>query len=126
MGVLASEANIALVLMGEGQAYSQGHLMPGNEALAQAGLEAIELSSKEGLALVSGTTSVTGLGALALYDLIKAAKAADIIGAMSLEAMKGIIKAFDPRVMAVRPHPHQAAAAENVRRKLEGSEVIKA
>ena len=126
VGYLSPEAHIALVLMGEGKAYYQGELLPANEALARAGIAAIELSSKEGLALVSGTTSVTGLGALALYDLIKAAKSADIIGAMSLEVMKGIIKAFDPKVMAVRPHPHQAAAAENVRRVLEGSEVIEA
>jgi histidine ammonia-lyase len=83
------------------------------------------LSSKEGLALVSGTTSATAMAALALYDMLKAAKSADIVGAMSLEAMKGVINAFDPRVMAVRPHPDQLNASENVRKMLKGSGIMK-
>ena len=124
VGYLAPEAHIALVLMGEGKAYYKGELLPGGEALSRAGIEPVELSSKEGLALVSGTTSVTAMGALALYDMLKAAKSADIIGAMSLEVMKGIIKAFDPRVTAVRPHRHQAETADNVRKILEDSEII--
>ena len=124
VGYLCPEAHLALVLMGEGKAWYQGELLPGAEALAKAGIKPLELASKEGLALVSGTTSVTGLGALALYDLIKAAKSADVIGAMSLEVMRGIVKAFDPRVMSVRPHPHQSATAENVRRILNDSEVM--
>lgn len=122
VGYLSPEAHMALVLMGEGRATVNGVLMAGRDALKVAGLEPLELSSKEGLALVSGTTCVTALGALALYDLQNAAKAADIIGAMSLEVLKGTTKAFDPRLMAIRPHPDQGAAAENVRRILDDSE----
>ena len=125
VGYLAPEAHLALVLIGEGQAYWQGELMPGKRALEQAGLTPIPLGAKEGLALVSGTTSVTALGALALYDLIKAAKSADIIGAVSLETLKGVMRAFDPRVMQVRPHPEQAGSADNVRRILADSGVLK-
>lgn len=124
VGYLSPEAHMALVLIGEGQAYYNGKLMPGAEALAAAGIQPLELSSKEGLALVSGTTSVTGLGAVALYDIIKAAKTADIIAAFTLESSKGIIKAFDPRVMSVRPHESQGDTAANVRNILKDSQVI--
>ena len=124
VGYLSPEAHMALVLIGEGKAYYEGKLMSGAEALMAAGIEPIELCSKEGLALVSGTTSVTALGAIALYDLIKAAKSADIIAAFTLEASKGIIRAFDDRVMRVRPHKEQGTTAQIVRRILQDSEVI--
>lgn len=122
VGYLAPEAHMALVLIGEGQAYVNEKLMSGREALKSVGLDPLELSSKEGLALVSGTTCVTALGALALYDITNAAKAADIIGAMSLEVLKGTTRAFDPRLMDIRPHGDQKLAAENVRRILADSE----
>lgn len=126
VGYLSPEAHMALVLIGEGQAYVGEVLMPGKEALAKVGLTPMALSSKEGLALVSGTTCVTAMGALALHDLQNAALTADIIGAMSLEVMKGTIRAFDARLMGIRPHPDQANTAENVRRILEDSERAKA
>lgn len=124
VGYLSPEAHMALVLIGRGKAYYKGELLPGAEALAKAGLEPITLSSKEGLALVSGTTSATAMAALALWDLEQAAKSADIIGAMSVEALKGVMNAFDPRVQAVRPHPDQTNTASNVRRLLEGSGIM--
>ncbi len=122
VGYLAPEAHMALVFIGEGQAYVDGKLMPGREALETVGLSPLVLSSKEGLALVSGTTCVTALGALALYDMTNAAKAADLIGAMSLEVLKGTTRAFDSRLMDIRPHGDQKLVAENVRRILEDSE----
>ncbi len=125
VGYLSPEAHMALVLLGKSKAYYRGELLEGAEALKRAGLEPMALSSKEGLALVSGTTSATAMAALALYDMLKAAKSADIVGAMSLEAMKGVINAFDPRVMAVRPHPDQLNASENVRKMLKGSGIMK-
>ena len=125
VGYLSPEAHMALVLLGKGKAYWQGELIPGDQALAKAGLEPMVLSSKEGLALVSGTTSATAMAALALYDMQQAAKSADVIGAMSLEALKGVMNAFDERVMSVRPHQDQADTAENVRRILSDSGIIK-
>ena len=116
---------MALVLLGKGKAYYQGDLLAGDEALKRAGLHPLVLGAKEGLALVSGTTSATALAALALYDLIKAAKSADIVAALSLETLKGVMDAFDERVMSVRPHEEQAATAENIRRILSDSELIK-
>lgn len=124
VGYLSPEAHMALVLIGKGKAYYQGELLPAKEALEKAGIAEMELSSKEGLALVSGTTSPTAMAALALYDLLNAAKAADIVGALSLEALKGVMNAFDERVMRVRPHEDQGNTAENVRKILEDSAVI--
>ncbi|MDO5650163.1 MAG: aromatic amino acid ammonia-lyase, partial [Gallicola sp.] len=123
VGYLSPEAHIALVLFGEGKAYYEGKLYSGADALEKAGIEKIELGSKEGLALVSGTTSTTALGALALYDMVNAAKTADIIGALSLETLNGIMDAFDERVMSVRPHEHQGNTAYNVRSILESSDI---
>lgn len=125
VGYLSPEAHMALVLIGEGKAYVNGELLEGREALKTVGLEPIELSSKEGLVLVSGTTSVTAIGALALYDMINSSKNADVIGAMTLEILKGTTRAFDERLMSVRPHEDQKNTAENVRRILADSEVAK-
>lgn len=125
VGYLNIEAHIALALIGEGKAYVQGELLPAKEALIKIGMEPIELSSKEGLVLVSGTTSPTALGSLALYDMIKSAKAADIIGAMTLEVIKGTTKAFDERLMSIKPHEDQANTAKNVRNILADSEIAK-
>ena len=125
VGYLAIEAHIALVLMGEGKAYVGGELLPAKEALNKVGLKPIDLVAKEGLSLTNGTTSPTGIGALALYDMLNAAKSADIIGAMSLEVLKGTTRAFDDRLMSIRPHENQRSSAENVRRILGDSEIAK-
>jgi histidine ammonia-lyase len=125
VGYLSPEAHMALVLLGEGMAYVNGELLPAKEALSRVGLNPIELSAKEGLALISGTTSPTGIGALALYDMLKAATAADIIGAMTLEVLKGTTRAFDDRLMSVRPHQEQRNTAANIRKMLDDSKIAK-
>jgi histidine ammonia-lyase len=124
VGYLSPEAHMALVLIGEGKAWYDDLLISGSEALEKAGLKPISLGCKEGLALTSGTTSVTALAALALYDGIQTAKIADIAGALSLEALKGTIKAFDPRIHAVKRHEEQAGTARNIVKMLEGSEIV--
>ncbi|UQZ91263.1 histidine ammonia-lyase [Deltaproteobacteria bacterium Smac51] len=123
VGYLGPEAHMVMSLTGEGRVYYQGRLMEAAEALGLAGLKPLELSAKEGLALISGTTSTAALGALALYDFIQAAKSADVIAALNLEILRGLLRAFDERVMSVRPHQEQAGTAENVRRILADSEV---
>nr|WP_263324363.1 aromatic amino acid ammonia-lyase [Neobacillus sp. Marseille-Q6967] len=125
VGYLSPEAHMALVLLGEGKAFVNGELLSAKEALLRVGMEPIELTAKEGLALTSGTTSPTGIGALALYDMLKAAKIADIIGAMTLEVLKGTTRAFDDRLMSVRPHQEQRNTAGNIRRILEDSMIAK-
>lgn len=125
VGYLSPEAHMALLLIGEGKAYLNGELLPAKDALKRAGLEQTELSSKEGLVLVSGTTCVTAMGALALYDMLNASMSADIIGAMTLEVLKGTTRAFDDRLMRIRPHEEQSNTAENVRNLLGDSEIAK-
>ncbi len=121
VGYLCTEAHLARTLYGAGKMYFRGCLTEASEALKLAGLEPITLESKEGLSLISGTASPTALASLALYDMQKAAKAADIIGAMTLEISRGQLPAFDERVSKVRPHRHQAETAANVRKLLSDS-----
>jgi histidine ammonia-lyase len=123
-GDLAPLAHLALTLIGEGEARFEGVLMESAEALQKAGLPAIELQAKEGLALINGTQYMSSLGALALWDLAQLATIADIAGAVSLEALKGSSRPFDPRLMRVRPHPGQEQCAGNLRALLTESEIM--
>ncbi|SMG38219.1 HAL/PAL/TAL family ammonia-lyase [Dethiosulfovibrio salsuginis] len=123
VGYICYEAHIGSVLIGEGQAVYGGRRISGSEALKAARLDPVVLSTKEGLTIVSGTTSVTAIGALGLYDSLMIAQTADVAGAMSLEVLKGTLMAMDPRIQEVRPHRHQGDTASNVRRLLEDSEI---
>lgn len=124
VGYLGPEAHVGLVLIGLGKAWFNDNLLPGDKALAKADMKPIVLASKEGLSLVSGTTSITALTALTLYDAINYSKTADISAAMSLEVLKGTLEAYDPRIQAVRPHEDQINTAENIRNILKDSEII--
>ena len=77
-------------MLGLGRAYYKGELLSGQEALDRAGIEKIQLAAKEGLALINGTTVLTGIGALATYDGIQLLKLSDIAGALSMEVHNGI------------------------------------
>ncbi len=123
-GDLAPLAHLALVVMGEGEAIVDGTRLSGGDALKKAGLTPLVFEAKEGISLVNGTQCMTSLGALAIYDAEEAARLADTVGALSLEALKGTPVAFDPRISAVRPHPGQAASARNLSRLLEGSGIV--
>ena len=120
-GDLAPLAHMALVLIGEGEAVYQGEVLPGAEAMKRAGLTPTILSSKEGLALINGTQVMTGIGVLAYWDAENLVKQADVIAAMTLEALDGIIDPFDARIHELRPHPGQIVTAKNIRRILAGS-----
>ncbi len=123
-GDLAPLAHIALVLIGEGEATVDGAGPGGGgEALARAGLEPVELGAKEGLALLNGTQLMAGIGCLAHHDALRLALTADVIGAMSLEAMLGTGAAFDERLVAARPHPGQIASARHLRELMADSEI---
>jgi len=123
-GDLAPLAHLALVLIGEGEATVDG-AGPGSgaEALGRAGLTPVTLRAKEGLALLNGTQLMAGLGALAHHDALRLAVTADVIGAMSLEAMLGTGAAFAEQLIAARPHPGQVASARHLRALLAGSEI---
>ena len=123
-GDLAPLAHLALALIGEGEVLVPGGHEESAAAFARAGLVALELAAKEGLALINGTQYMTALGALALHDAAELAKVADIAGAISLEALMGTKTPFDDRLMVVRPHPGQSACATNLRTLLAESELM--
>jgi histidine ammonia-lyase len=123
-GDLAPLAHLALGAVGEGSVRQAGQLRPAGEALAGAGLEPLVLEAKEGLALINGTQGMTAVGALAADRAARLAKAADIAAALSVEATLGTDRAFDPRVVGLRPHAGQQASARNLLRLLDGSGII--
>jgi histidine ammonia-lyase len=123
-GDLAPLAHLALVLIGEGEAEVGGTVRPGAEALANAGLEPLVLQAKEGLALINGTQLILAVGALAVVEGERLCTHADLVGAMSLEALQGSQRPFDARIQAVRPHPGQAFTAANLRALLADSEIM--
>ena len=123
-GDLCPLAHMALVLIGEGKAFYAGRRMTGKEALDRAGLKPLQLEAGEGLALVNGTQVMTAVAALSVYDALALAKITDIAAALSLEVLMGSRTEFDPRIQQVRPHPGQAAAADNMLRITRNSEII--
>src|SRR5919108_2631550 len=123
-GDLAPLAHLALVVIGEGEAEVDGAGPgAGADALAHASLEPLALEAKEGLALLNGTQLMAGIGALAVHDARRLAEAADVIGAMSLEAVLGTSVAFAAPLVAARPHPGQLAVAAHLRALLADSEI---
>ncbi len=120
-GDLAPLAHMALPLIGEGEAFYRGERLPGAEALKRAGLAPVTLTAKEGLALTNGTTLMNAIGVLVTHQAEQLARAADLAGALSLEAMHGTPRAFDARIHSARPHPRQVECAAFMRQLIEGS-----
>jgi histidine ammonia-lyase len=122
-GDLAPLGHLALTLVGEGEAFFQAQRMNSAEALARAQLQPVELEAKEGLALLNGTQAMHAVGGLALFRAKRISRIADLIGAMSLEALKGTPSAFDERIQHARPHAGQRAVAQHLRLLLDESEI---
>ncbi len=125
-GDLAPLSHMALPLLGLGLFWDeQGRrAIPASHILRSEGLEPIELQPKDGLSLINGTQLMSGYGAYVLERAIGIAKIADIVSAMSLEALQGSIKPFDARIQRIRPHQGQRLVADNVRRLLLDSEIL--
>ncbi len=119
-GDLAPLAHLAMGVVGEGTSLSGSSMA---DALVNAGIEPLQLEAKEGLALLNGTQAIGGVGSLALVRAERIARVADVVGAMSLEALLGTPVAFDPRIQEARPHPGQRQAAEHLRALLTNSEI---
>jgi histidine ammonia-lyase len=122
-GDLAPLAHLALVLIGEGEAFVEGQRMSGAAALKQVGLTPVVLEAKEGLTLVNGTQAMGAVGTLALLEAEALAQLFDIAGAMAVEGLMGSHKPFSKSVFDVRPHPGHGAVAAHLRRLLQGSEI---
>ncbi len=123
-GDLVPMAHLALVLIGEGEAFVDGKRMPGAEALALKKISPLVLAAGEGLALINGTQFMIALGCLALHDALNLCKHADIAASMSLETLMGTRSAFDPRIHRTRPHIGQMKAAQNMLKMTDNSEII--
>ncbi|MFB5088202.1 histidine ammonia-lyase [Psychrobacillus sp. PGGUH221] len=123
-GDLAPLAHVAIVLIGEGKAEYEGEILSGAEALKRAGLTPVSLEAKEGLALINGTQAMTGVGVVTLNEAERVGLAADMAACLTMEALQGIISAFDSELLAVRPHPELEFVASRMRNWLEGSKRI--
>jgi histidine ammonia-lyase len=120
-GDLAPLAHIALVLIGEGEAWSGNTRVPGADALGRAGLPRIALGPKEGLALINGTQPSAAILALATAGARRLARTADIAAALSIDALRGSIHPFEARIHEARGFPGQIASAANIERLIRGS-----
>jgi len=122
-GDLAPLAHLALPLVGEGSATVGDERLGGGDALRRVGLEPVALAAKEGLALINGTQASAAVGAIAVADAGRLLGAADVVCALTLDALAGTDAAFDKSVHEARPHPGQGESARRLRRLLEGSAI---
>ena len=124
VGYLTHMAHIGISLLGVGDVSYRGQVVPAQQALAAEGLSPVVLGAKDGLCLVNCTPCMTGLSCLALADATHLLQWADVTGAMSFEALRGQLDAFDPEILALKPHPGMQRVGENLRHLLADSEVI--
>jgi histidine ammonia-lyase len=123
-GDLAPLAHLALALIGEGECVAdQGNKLSSSDVLRHAGIKPVVLEAKEAVSLINGTQGMLALGILSLLAAETLVDSADVIGAMTCDALKGTDVAFDERIHKARPHPGQLKSAENLRRMLEGSQI---
>ena len=123
-GDLAPLSHLALALIGEGECVDdKGVRIPTAEALRRAQIKPLVLEAKEAVSLINGTQGMLAVGILALLAADTLVDSADVIGALTLDALQGTDAAFDERIHGARPHPGQLKTAENLRRMLEGSQI---
>jgi histidine ammonia-lyase len=123
-GDLAPLAHLALVLIGEGECLDEnGRRIPGIEALRRAQIKPLILEAKEAVSLINGTQAMLAVGTLSLLAAETLVDSADVIGSMTLDALRGTDVAFDERIHRARPHAGQIKSAANLRRMLEGSQI---
>ncbi len=123
-GDLAPLAHLALVLIGEGECLDEkGVRIPGAEVLRQAGIKPLLLEAKEAVSLINGTQAMLAVGTLSLLAAETLVDSADVIGSLTLDALRGTDVAFDERIHRARPHAGQIKSAANLRRMLEGSQL---
>ncbi|MFS7243470.1 histidine ammonia-lyase [Serratia proteamaculans] len=126
VGYLTHMAHVGVALLGLGKVSYRGQLVTAAQALAEEGIVPPQLGAKDGLCLVNGTPCMTGLSCLALADVWRLARWADVLAAMSFEALGGQIAAFDSEILALKPHPGMQRVGSNLRMLLNGSEMIAA
>jgi histidine ammonia-lyase len=123
-GDLAPLAHLVAAMMGHGAIEVVGERRPAREALSRLGMAPLELGPKEGLALINGTQASTAIALDALFMAERVFGAAMAAGALSVDALKGSLKPFDPRISALRGQPGQVRVAAAIAALLEGSDII--
>lgn len=124
-GDLAPLSHLGLVVFGEGgEAWFDGQVLAGQEAMARAAIPTLRPSVKEGLAMTNGAQLTTAVAALALVDATRALRAAEVACALSFEALRGVTRALHPAVHALRPHPGAVESAARLRGLLAGSALV--
>ncbi|MBL7665376.1 MAG: histidine ammonia-lyase [Bacteriovoracaceae bacterium] len=123
-GDLAPLSHIALALIGEGEVIFHGKRIHSLFAIEQIEKTPAILGPKDGLALINGTAVMAALGCLSLVEAKRLAISADIIAALTLDGVRGTIKAFDPKIAKLKPHLGQLAVTKNMNMILEGSEIL--
>lgn len=123
-GDLSPMAQMALVLMGEGEAFYKGKRLPAKEAMDRAGIPTLVYEARDGLATINGSNVIAGMGALEIYDAERWIKNSEIAAAMTLEVLNANMKAYDERLYKVRGYPGAIESSENVRRITEDSELL--
>ncbi|MBM3316376.1 MAG: aromatic amino acid lyase [Candidatus Eisenbacteria bacterium] len=123
-GDLAPMSQIALLMMGEGEAFYRGRLLPGGKALEQAGIPVPGLQARDGLATINGSNVINAMGCLAVYDGERWLKQAEIACAMTLEALKANMKPYDERLHRLRGFQGAITSARNIKRVIEGSDLL--
>jgi histidine ammonia-lyase len=124
-GDLAPLSHLGLVVFGEGgEAFFRGERLPGPEAMRRAGIPTLSPEAKEGLAVTNGAQLTTGIAALATHDADVLLRAAEVAAAMSIEALRGVTRAFHPAVHALRPYAGALACAARLLRLLAGSTLV--
>ncbi len=123
-GDLSPMSQIALAVMGEGEAFYRGERLPAKEALQRAGIKPVILEARDGLAIINGSNVITGLGALEIHDAGVWIRTSEIAAAMTLEVVNANMKAYDERLHKARGYPGALESASNIRRITEGSEIL--
>jgi histidine ammonia-lyase len=123
-GDLAPMSQIALLMMGEGEAFFEGERLPGARAMERAGITPPGLKARDGLALINGSNLLNAIGCLAVYDAERWLKQAEIVAAMTLEALKGNMKPYDVRLHQLRGFAGAVTCARNLRRVMDGSDLL--
>lgn len=123
-GDLAPMSQIALLLLGEGEAYYKGELLSGKEAMGKAGIEIPGLKARDGLATINGSNVLTAMSAIMLYDTQRWLKQTEIAASMSLEALKANMKPYSPQLHEVRGFKGAIRCAASIRRLVEGGDLV--
>ncbi|MDO9577131.1 MAG: aromatic amino acid ammonia-lyase [Candidatus Cloacimonadales bacterium] len=124
-GDLAPMSQIALLLMGEGEAFYEGEKLPGKVAMDKAGIEIPGLKARDGLAAINGSNLLTAMSALIIYETERFFKQAEIAASMTLEALMANLKPYDARLHQLRGFQGAITSAENIKHMIDDSDLLK-